>query len=71
MSRKIYPGPRNALLSSYAWCAELARGTLCRRKETVSKHVGRDTQAMQETARENKHYSTREMVSKDVTLWVV
>lgn len=40
-------------------------------RETVSKHMGRDTPAIQQTTRENKHYSTREMVSKEVTPWVV
>lgn len=35
--QKDYPGSRDTLLSSDAWCADLARGTLCgKKREAVS-----------------------------------
>lgn len=42
-SRRVYPGSRNALLSSYAWCAKLAGRTLCKEKERLCQHIWAET----------------------------
>lgn len=42
--QKDYPGSRDTLLSSDAWCANLARGTLCgKKREAVSTHGQKHT----------------------------
>lgn len=71
-SRRVYPGSRNALLSSYAWRAKLAGRTLCKEKrEIVSTHMGRNTPVLHKITRESKSYYASEMVFKQVIAWLV
>lgn len=48
--QKDYPGSRDTLLSSDAWCADLARGTLCgKKREAVSTHGQEHTKIQGDT----------------------